>query len=84
MPKIAHYEAVVDEVIRLLREKRKSRRLSNYAVSQRSGVSQSMLSLVERGERNPTFELLLRIADGIGADLPEMIKRAQKTVSRES
>jgi transcriptional regulator with XRE-family HTH domain len=84
VPKIAHYEAVVDEVIRLLREKRKGRRLSNYAVSQRSGVSQSMLSLVERGQRNPTLELLLRIADGIGTDLPAMIKRAQKTVSRGS
>jgi transcriptional regulator with XRE-family HTH domain len=79
--KIAHYEAVVDEVIRLLREKRKRRRLSNYAVSQRSGVSQSMLSLVERGQRNPTLELLLRIADGIGADLPAMIKRAQRTLA---
>ena len=43
-----------------------------------------MLSLVERGQRNPTLELLLRIADGIGADFPAMIKRAQGTVSRES
>lgn len=84
MPEIAHYEAVVDEVIRLLQEERKKRRLSNYAVSQRSGVSQSMLSLVERGKRNPTLELLLRIADGIEADLPGIITRAQKTVSRES
>jgi transcriptional regulator with XRE-family HTH domain len=84
VPKIAHYEAVVDEVIRLLREERKRRRLSNYAVSQRSGVSQAMLSLVERGERNPTFELLLRIADGIGADLPAVIKRARRAVPRQS
>jgi transcriptional regulator with XRE-family HTH domain len=84
VPKIAHYEAVVDEVIRLLREERKKRRLSNYAVSQRSGVSQSMLSLVERGKRNPTLELLLRIADGIEADFPTIISTAQKTVSRES
>jgi transcriptional regulator with XRE-family HTH domain len=83
VPKIAHYEAVVDEVIRLLSQERKRRKLSNYAVSQRCGVSQSMLSLVERGQRNPTFELLLRIADGIGADLPAMIKRAQRAVSRE-
>jgi transcriptional regulator with XRE-family HTH domain len=37
-----------------------------------------MLSLVERGLRNPTLELLLRIADGIGADLPAIIKKAQR------
>ncbi|MCX6922714.1 MAG: helix-turn-helix transcriptional regulator [Verrucomicrobia bacterium] len=84
MAKIAHYEAVVDEVVRLLREERKRRRLTNYVISQRSGVSQSMLSLMERGQRNPTLELLLRIADGIGADLPGMIKRAQRTVPRKN
>ena len=36
-----------------------------------------MLSLVERGLRNPTIELLLRLADGIGTDLSTIIKKAQ-------
>ena len=78
MPEPKHYEAVRTEVIRLLREERLRRKLSNYAIAQNSGVSESMLSLVERGLRNPTLELLLRIADGIGADLPDLIKRAQR------
>ena len=76
MPAIRHYEAVSDEVVRLLRQERKRRNLSNYAVSQRSGVSESMLSLVERGLRNPTLELTLRIADGIGVELPALLKKA--------
>jgi repressor LexA len=75
---IKHYEALRDEIVRLLRHERERRKLSKYAVSQRSGVSQSMLSLVERGLRNPTMELMLRIADGIGADLPAVIKKAQR------
>jgi transcriptional regulator with XRE-family HTH domain len=75
---IKHYEALRGEIIRLLRQERERRKLSNYVVSQRSGVSESMLSLVERGLRNPTMELMLRIADGIGADLPAIIKKAQK------
>ena len=83
MPKIGHYEAVCAEIIRLLREERKQHGLSNYAVAQRSGVSQSMISLVDRGLRNPSMELILRIADGIGADLPATIKKAQVTVSRK-
>lgn len=78
MAQIEQYEALRAEVVRLMREERERRKLSKYAVSQRSGVSQSMLSLVERGLRNPTMELMLRIADGIGADLPTLIKRAQK------
>jgi transcriptional regulator with XRE-family HTH domain len=83
VPKIGHYQAVSAEIIRLLREERKQRGLSNYAISQSSGVSESMLSLVDRGLRNPSMELMLRIADGVGADLPTLIKKAQATVSRK-
>ena len=83
MPGIGHYEAIRKEVIRLLREERVRNKLSNYAVAQNSGVSESMLSLVERGLRNPTMELTLRIADGIGADLPALLKKAALTVQKE-
>ncbi len=84
MPGIGHYEAVRREIIRLLRQERHRRKLSNYAVAQNSGVSESMLSLVERGLRNPTMELMLRISDGVGADLPALIRRATKTVTQPS
>jgi len=84
VPGIRYYEAISVEVIRLLQQERKRRKLSNYAVSQRSGVSESMLSLIERGFRNPTLELALRIADGIGADLPALIKKAENKVIEET
>ena len=83
MPKIGHYQAVCAEIIRLLREERKQRKISNYAISQKSGVSESMLSLVDRGLRNPSMELMLKIADGVGVDFPAFIKKAQTTVSRK-
>jgi transcriptional regulator with XRE-family HTH domain len=82
VPSIEHYETLRDDIVRLLREERELRKLSKYVVAQRSGVSQSMLSLVERGLRNPTMELLLRIADGIGADLPVIIKKAQRAKAK--
>jgi len=41
-----------------------------------------MLSLVERGLRNPTLELLLRIADGIGVDLSIVIKKAKLSTGK--
>lgn len=84
MPGIGHYEAMRREKIRLLREERQRQQLSNYVVAQRSGVSESMLSLVERGHRNPTLELLLRVADGIGADLPFVIEHAKATVTESN
>jgi transcriptional regulator with XRE-family HTH domain len=82
VPDIGQYEAIRTEIVRLLREERERQGLSKYEISRRSGVSQSMLSLVERGLRNPTMELLLRIADGIGVDLPKIIKKAQAAKKR--
>ncbi len=43
-----------------------------------------MLSLVERNLRNPTMELMLRIADAIGADLPALIKKATLKVLKQA
>lgn len=82
MPDIRHYETLRAEIVRLLRKERERRKLSKYAVARRSGVSQSMLSLVERGLRNPTLELLLRVADGIGVDLDALIKKARASQKR--
>lgn len=78
VPGIEYYEALCEEVVRLLRKEREKKGLSKYAVAQRSGVSESMLSLVERNLRNPTLEILFRIADGIGADLSVLIRKATK------
>jgi transcriptional regulator with XRE-family HTH domain len=83
VPNTGHHEAIRVEIVRLLRQERERRKLSRYIISKRSGVSQSMLSLVERGLRNPTMELMLRIADGIGTDLPRLVKKAQTTISKK-
>lgn len=82
MPDLEHYEALTREIIRLLEEERKTRKLSRYAVFKRSGVSQAMLSLVERGLRNPTMELVLRMADAIEVDLPAIIKTAKGNLEK--
>jgi transcriptional regulator with XRE-family HTH domain len=79
-----HHRAVCAETIRLLKTERQRLKLSKYTVWKRSGVSQSMLSLVERGLRNPTLELTLRIADGIGVDLTALIKQAQASISKKN
>jgi transcriptional regulator with XRE-family HTH domain len=80
VPSIRHYENLRGEIVRLVREARLLRKLSKYEVSRRCGVSQSMLSLVERGQRNPTLELMLRVTDGVGVDLGALIAKAKKAV----
>jgi len=72
-------QAVSARVLRLLREEREHRGLSMYAVAQLSGLSPQAISYVERGEKRPSFETVLRIAKAVGIDLGDLIKRATRT-----
>lgn len=55
------------------------RGLSMNGVAKKSGLSQQMVSYVERGMRNPTLDTLLRITNALNIDLSKLIKRAAKT-----
>ena len=81
--KDAKREAIASNVIRLLREERERRGLSMNVVAQRSGLSHSIVSLVERDLRNPTLDTLLRIAEAIEVDLGKIIAKAIKIVSKQ-
>jgi transcriptional regulator with XRE-family HTH domain len=47
-------------------------------VSERAGLSQQMVSFVERGLRTPSLDTLLRIAEALSIDLGNLIKKASK------
>jgi transcriptional regulator with XRE-family HTH domain len=71
-------DAIISNVVRLLREEREKRGLSMNVVAQRAGLSHSIVSLVERDLRNPTLDTLLRIAEAVEIDLGEVLTRARK------
>lgn len=75
-------EAIAANVIRLLREEREKRGLSMNVVAQRSGLSHSIVSLIERDLRNPTLDTLLRIAEAIEIDLGDILTRARKEIPK--
>jgi transcriptional regulator with XRE-family HTH domain len=70
--------AICSEVARLLKAEREKRQLSMTAVAAKAGLSQQMISYVERGRRNPTLETLLRITEALDIDLAKLIIRASK------
>lgn len=47
-------------------------------VAERAGLSQQMVSYVERGLRNPTLDTLLRMAAAMKLDLAELVAAAQR------
>src|SRR5258705_12077472 len=52
-----------------VRELRAAQGLSLDALASKSGVSRSMISLIERGESSPTAVVLERLAAGLGVTL---------------
>lgn len=67
----------------MLREEREARNLSMTVVATKAGLSQQMISYVERGMRNPTLDTLLRITEAIGVSLVDILARASKAAHRK-
>lgn len=53
-------------------------------VSERAGLSRMMVSYVERQERNPTLDTLLRLSEALEIDLADLIQRAQRAAARST
>jgi transcriptional regulator with XRE-family HTH domain len=73
-----HFKAVAERIALSLRKERERQKLSMNAVAARAGLSQQMVSYVERGMRNPTLETLLRVAAALETDLASIIAEAQR------
>jgi transcriptional regulator with XRE-family HTH domain len=60
-----------------LRELRAARGLSLDAASKRIGVSRRLLVALEQGGGNPSLSTLLRLADGYGVGLADLVGRSE-------
>ena len=72
-----HVSRIVSlKVARRLRDERLRRGLSTRSLAEKAGLSQPMISYVERGMRIPTLETALRIAGALNIDLWKVIRLA--------
>jgi transcriptional regulator with XRE-family HTH domain len=69
--------AICSEVAKLVKAQREKSQLSMTALAAKAGLSQQMVSYVERGIRNPTLETLLRITEALDVPLGKMITKAE-------
>jgi transcriptional regulator with XRE-family HTH domain len=74
-------EAVSAQVVRLLREERKRLGISMEVLAERAGLSQSIISLIERDLRNPTLDTLLRISEVLEVELADILAKAKQAVT---
>src|SRR3954466_7343726 len=59
-------------IARRVRQLRAELKISMEALAAKSGVSRSMISLIERGESSPTAVVLERLATGLGVMLASL------------
>ena len=67
-------ETELIELGKVIRAKRESRGLTQVELAFKSGLDRNYIGMVERGERNPSYLSLQKIAQGLGLSVDEMIK----------
>lgn len=68
-------------IARRVRELRQARGQTLEALAESSGVSRSMISLIERGETSPTAAVLHKLASALGVVLPALFSEEERSVS---
>lgn len=65
------YEALEPEfnIIQAMIDARKEQNLTQKELSKRTGITQADISRIENGTRNPSLEMLKRLAKGMGMRL---------------
>ena len=53
------------------------------ALAERAGLSRQMVSYIEKEDRNPTIDTLLRITDVLGVQLERIIQQARAAASQK-
>lgn len=61
------------EIGKRIGEIREQAGMSQSALARGVGISQSAISQIEAGERNPSFEMLRQIAKSLGVSVPHLV-----------
>ena len=59
-----------------VRELRKERGLSQVELATKVGIDRSYMGFLERGERNPSLEVIAKIAEALNVTPDELLKPA--------
>lgn len=76
------YEDIQPEmdIIRAIVKARKEQQITQAELAARTGINQGDISRLERGTRNPSLNMLKKLANGLGMQLKiEFLPKAQQT-----
>lgn len=70
-------EKTLETVVSELRKLRKARGLSHEKLAKEIGVHRSAISLIESGKRSPTLVMCLKISNGLGIKLSDILSKIE-------
>ncbi len=76
-------ELVASKLVSTLAAERQRQGLSMAAVAEKSGLSLTMISFVERELRHPTLDTLLRIAESLNVSLGVLLTECESNATVE-
>lgn len=59
---------------KIIREKRELKKLTQCELASKADLDRNYIGMVERGERNPSYLSLQKIAKGLGIPVDKLIK----------
>lgn len=81
---MAQAQSVLSDAFSLVVKKhREKRALSRAALAELSGLHQTYVGLLERGERSPNLDTAKAIADALGVSLGKIIIEAEQLHKRQ-
>jgi transcriptional regulator with XRE-family HTH domain len=81
---MAQVQALLSDAFsRVVKKNREGRGLSRAALAELSGLHQTYVGLLERGDRSPNLDTAKALADALGLSLGEMITEAERMQKRQ-
>ena len=66
------------DIAKRLKTVRNSKKISIYKLSQLSDVSESQIRNIERGNSNPSFDTLSKLAEPLGLSLADLLNETEE------
>lgn len=67
---------------RIVRRRRKALGLSQEALAAEADLHRTFVSMIERGERRPSLEVVRKLASGLGTSAAELVAELEREAPR--
>jgi transcriptional regulator with XRE-family HTH domain len=78
LPESGHRDADLHVLGRAVRRMREQRGMSAEELARATGISRQRIAALERGALDPTYDLLLRLTEGLGIQPSTLVTLAER------